>query len=69
MSTYYLHSGYRFVSTYPMFGPTNANMKEPKGESPIIIRESHEVGKNIFRRFYEKMGLKLYEFRSVNMTT
>jgi prephenate dehydrogenase len=62
ISTYYFHSGYRFVSTHPMFGPTNADMNQPKGESAIIIRESYEVGKNIFREFYEKMGLKLYEF-------
>lgn len=62
ISTYYLHSGYKFVSTHPMFGPTNADMKQPKGESAIIIRESDEVGKKIFREFYEKMGLKLYEF-------
>lgn len=62
LPAYYLHSGHRYVSTHPMFGPTNADMKHPKGESAIIIRESNEVGKNIFRELYEKMGLKLYEF-------
>ncbi|MGC8645219.1 MAG: prephenate dehydrogenase/arogenate dehydrogenase family protein [Thermoplasmata archaeon] len=59
---YYQHSGHRFVSTHPMFGPTNADMKLPMGESAIIIRESCEEGKKIFREFYGRIGLKLYEF-------
>ncbi len=62
ISTYYPNSGHRFVSSHPTFGPTNADMKKPKGESAIIIKESNGVGKNIFRGFYEKIGLKLYEF-------
>lgn len=54
ISTYYLNSGHRFVSSHPMFGPTNADMKKPKGESAIIIKESHEVGKNIFADFTKR---------------
>ena len=54
ISTYYLNSGHRFVSSHLMFGPTNADMKKPKGESAIIIKESHEVGKNIFADFTKR---------------
>ena len=62
LPSYYLDSGRRFVSTHPMFGPTNANMNLLGGESAIIIRESDEDGKRIFRDIYNKLGLKIYEF-------
>ena len=62
LSTYYYKSGHRFISTHPMFGPTNANMYSPRGENAIIISESDETGKEMFRDFYRQMGLKIYEF-------
>ncbi|MCL5407945.1 MAG: prephenate dehydrogenase/arogenate dehydrogenase family protein [Candidatus Thermoplasmatota archaeon] len=61
LSSYYIHSRHKFVSTHPMFGPTNANMSLPVGESAIIIKESEESGKKIFRDFYQKIGLNVYE--------
>lgn len=62
LPSHYEKSGHSFVSTHPMFGPTNANMEVPEGESAIIIRESTEVGKKIFHDLYKRMGLNIYEF-------
>ncbi len=62
LQNYYQKSGHRYVSSHPMFGPTNANMKRPDGESAIIIKESSEEGKKIFREIYSKIKLNLYEF-------
>ncbi len=62
LPTYYSTSRHKFISTHPMFGPTNADLYLPKGENAIIIKESDETGKKIFRDFYERIGLKIYEF-------
>lgn len=62
LPAYYKNSGYEFVSTHPMFGPTNANLNSPEGESAIIISESSERGKKFFRDFYASIGLKVFEF-------
>ncbi len=62
LPNYYRNSKRRFVSTHPMFGPTNASMSLPVGESSIIIRESDESGKKIFSELYREMGLNVYEF-------
>ena len=62
LPNYYRNSKHRFVSTHPMFGPTNTSMSLPVGESSIIIRESDESGKKIFSDLYREMGLNVYEF-------
>ncbi len=62
LPSYYQNSGHKFISSHPMFGPTNADMKQPRGESAIIISESCEEGKKVFREFYKRIGLKLFEF-------
>jgi len=62
LPAYFKNSGHEFVSTHPMFGPTNANMNLPGDESAIIISESSDRGKKFFREFYQNLGLKIYEF-------
>ncbi len=59
---YYRHTGRRFVSTHPMFGPTFASLKELSTQSAIIIRESCEEGIAFFRQFYGALGLNIYEY-------
>lgn len=65
LAEYYLNCGHKFVSTHPMFGPTLANMRHLEGESAIIIKESEDMAKKIFKEFYEKIGLNLFEFSFV----
>lgn len=59
---YYKHSGMRFVSTHPMFGPTFANIKDLSNENAIIITESDNEGKEFFRKFYRSLKLNIYEY-------
>lgn len=59
---YYARSGRRFVSTHPMFGPTNADLNSPGGENAILISESDQVGKEFFRGLYRRLGVKTYDY-------
>jgi prephenate dehydrogenase len=62
LKTFYPESGFRFVSTHPMFGPTFANIKDLTGQSAIIISESDEEGKSFFRKFYSSFHLNIFEY-------
>ncbi|MFP4489418.1 MAG: prephenate dehydrogenase/arogenate dehydrogenase family protein [Bacteroidales bacterium] len=62
LARFYEKSAYRFVSTHPMFGPTFGNVKDLRGQNAIIISESDTEGKNFYRDFYRKLGLKIYEY-------
>jgi len=62
LEDYYRTSGFRFVSTHPMFGPTFANIKELSSENAVIIKESDEEGKAFFRDFFENLGLNIFEY-------
>ena len=62
LQKYYPESGFRFVSTHPMFGPTFANIKDLTGQSAIIIRESDEEGKAFFRKFYGSFNLNIFDY-------
>ncbi len=62
LAEYYKKSGRRFVSTHPMFGPTFANVKDLRDESAIIISESDEEGKAIFRKFYSGLNINIFEY-------
>ncbi|MCE5257174.1 MAG: prephenate dehydrogenase/arogenate dehydrogenase family protein [Spirochaetaceae bacterium] len=59
---YYLKTGHPFVSTHPMFGPTNANFHDLHEENAIIIAESCKEGKEFFRQFYGGLNLRLFEY-------
>jgi prephenate dehydrogenase len=62
LQKFYPESGFRFVSTHPMFGPTFANIKDLTGQSAIIIRESDEEGKDFFRKFYGSFHLNIFDY-------
>jgi prephenate dehydrogenase len=62
LQKFYPESGFRFVSTHPMFGPTFANIKDLTGQSAIIIRESDEEGKAFFRKFYGSFHLNIFDY-------
>ena len=64
LKRFYNGSGFRFVSTHPMFGPTFADIGNLKTQSAIIISESCTEGKTFFRRFYEKLGTRRQSLRS-----
>jgi len=59
---FYRETGFRFVSTHPMFGPTFANVRDLSGQNAILIRESDEEGKKFFRDFFESFNLNLFEY-------
>ncbi len=58
----YKNLGKKFVSTHPMFGPTFANVRDLRDENAIIIKESDEKGKELFRNFYKSLNLSVYEY-------
>jgi len=60
MFEYYKRTGFRFVSTHPMFGPTHGNMNNPKEQNALIIEESDNEGKNFFINFYKSQGIKIH---------
>jgi prephenate dehydrogenase len=62
LQKFYPESGFRFVSTHPMFGPTFANIKDLTGQSAIIISESDEEGKAFFRKFYGSFHLNIFDY-------
>jgi len=61
LADFYRRSGHPFVSTHPMFGPTFGNIRDLSDESAVVISESDEAGKEFFRSFYARLGLKLFE--------
>ena len=69
LADFYQNSGFRFVSTHPMFGPSHPsfgnNFGEKhncKGEFAVIIEESDEVGKSFFRQIYESLQIKVFDY-------
>ena len=62
LKNYYANSGFQFVSTHPMFGPTFASLHDLKNQHAIIIKESSEEGKNFFHSFYTSLGLCIHEY-------
>ncbi|MFW6096203.1 MAG: prephenate dehydrogenase/arogenate dehydrogenase family protein [Bacteroidota bacterium] len=60
MKEYYQKSGFRWVSTHPMFGPTFANMQNLQKEYAIIIEESDEEGGHFFNNFYRSFGMTIH---------
>jgi prephenate dehydrogenase len=60
--TFYQQSGFRYVSTHPMFGPTFANLKDLGHQHAIIITESDHLGKAFFKDFYASLGIKIHDY-------
>lgn len=62
LKEFYEQSGFRFVSTHPMFGPTFANLKELGEQHAIIISESDHMGKAFFKDFFRSLGLNIHDY-------
>ena len=57
---FYRESGFRFVSTHPMFGPTFASLSNLSNENAIVISESDHLGKVFFKDLYQSLGLNIF---------
>lgn len=62
LKEYYDKSGFRYVSTHPMFGPTFANLNQLSEENAIIISEGDYMGICFFKDLYSKLGLNIYDY-------
>ncbi len=62
LQKFYESSGFRYVSTHPMFGPTFANLKDLSMHHAIIITQSDHLGKAFFKDFYTSLGLNIHEY-------
>ena len=58
---YYERTGFRYVSSHPMFGPTFANLGQLSNENAILINEGDYMGRIFFRDLYTRLGLHLKE--------
>jgi prephenate dehydrogenase len=59
---FYEQSGFHYVSTHPMFGPTFANLGQLASENAIIINEGDFMGRCFFKELYSKLGLHICEY-------
>ena len=62
LKEYYDETGFRYVSTHPMFGPTFANLNQLHEENAIIICEGDYMGRIFFKDLYQRLGLNIYEY-------
>ena len=62
LKEFYEASGYRYVSTHPMFGPTFANLDQLSTENAIIIKEGDCLGRVFFKDLYQRLGLNIFEY-------
>ena len=65
LQEFYEKSGFRYVSTHPMFGPTFANLGNLQTENAIIIKESDHMGKIFFKDLYGSLKLNVCEYASI----
>lgn len=59
---YYDATGFRYVSTHPMFGPTFANLGALSSENAIVINEGDYMGRIFFLDLYRRLGLNVHEY-------
>ena len=62
LKRFYKESGFRFVSTHPMFGPTFASLNNLGTENAIVISESDHLGKIFFKDMYQQLNLNIFEY-------
>lgn len=62
LKEFYENTGFRYVSTHPMFGPTFANLNQLSEENAIIISEGDYMGRCFFKDLYARLGLNIYEY-------
>ena len=62
LKEYYEQSGFRYVSTHPMFGPTFASLGNLSQENAIIIKEGDHLGRIFFKDLYQSLHLNIFEY-------
>ena len=62
LKEFYEASGFPYVSTHPMFGPTFANLDQLSTENAIIITEGDHLGRIFFKDLYQTLGLNIFEY-------
>jgi prephenate dehydrogenase len=62
LQEFYESSGFRYVSSHPMFGPTFATLDNLSTQSAIIISESDHMGKAFFKDLYGSLKLNIFEY-------
>lgn len=62
LQDFYEKSGFRYVSSHPMFGPTFATLDNLSTQSAIIISESDHMGKAFFKDLYASLKLNIFEY-------
>lgn len=62
LQEYYKKSGFRYVSTHPMFGPTFASLNNLSNENAIIIKEGDHLGRVFFKDLYQSLHLNIFEY-------
>jgi prephenate dehydrogenase len=62
LQEFYEKSGFRYVSSHPMFGPTFATLDNLNTQSAIIISESDHMGKAFFKDLYGSLKLRIFEY-------
>ena len=62
LKEFYAESGFPYVSTHPMFGPTFASLSNLAEENTIIISEGDHLGKIFFKDLYSKLKLRIFEY-------
>ena len=62
LKKFYEESGFRYVSSHPMFGPTFANLSDLSTQNTIIITEGDHMGKIFFKDIYQRLRLNIFEY-------
>ncbi len=62
LKDFYESTGFRYVSTHPMFGPTFANLDNLSRENAIIISEGDYMGRIFFKDLYNSLKLNIFEY-------
>ena len=62
LKAFYKESGFRYVSTYPMFGPTFSSLHNPSTENAINITEGVHLGRIFFKDLYQTLKLNIFEY-------
>ncbi len=62
LADFYNASGFRFVSTHPMFGPTFGDVRNLRNENAIIIKESDPEGAGFFRKLYDGLNIRVHDY-------
>ncbi|MBQ8592770.1 MAG: prephenate dehydrogenase [Bacteroidaceae bacterium] len=62
LKEFYEKSGFRYVSTHPMFGPTFAHLDNLSKENAIVINEGDYMGRIFFKDLYSTLKLNIFEY-------